>query len=92
MTDIVSALDTLPYVQHLSQPFICGKWTTVNKRPASCRKAAAWKFTKSSSPGKGRHKSGYFCTGHMLGVIQSSLYEKARANRAYEKSIKETIL
>ena len=85
-------INALPYVESLKSPTWCDGWvmtkTTVETRRKKCTNMASWHFKKGSSKGKGVHKSGYFCTFHLVAVLKYSLYEKTRSQRAYTKSLK----
>jgi len=87
---VVELVRWLPYVEHLPGPRYCEAWTYSEGRKGKCLNRAEWRFKASTSKGPGRAKSGNFCTYHLVTkCIHYSKYETARADRAYEKSMKQ---
>lgn len=86
--EVREIIDRLPYVKSLDHPTWCDGWVKENDRRKKCTSMGSWHFKKGSSKGKGVHKSGYFCTYHLVQVLKYSIYEKARAQRAYNKKLK----
>jgi hypothetical protein len=91
--EVREIIDRLPYVFSLDHPTWCDGWVKENDKRKKCTNMASWNFRKGSSKGKGVHKSGYFCTYHLVQVLKYSIYEKARVQRAYNKAnkVKESI-
>lgn len=83
-------IKTLPYVKEIIiLPAWCNGWSNIDGRRKPCKEKGRWHFTKSPTKGKGRHVSGYFCTYHLIeSCLNYSIYEKARAQRAYDKATK----
>ena len=83
---VESILEKLPYVTKNDPKYLwyCDAWTSSGK----CHNKGEFHFKKSSTKGKGRHKSGDYCVMHIRRPIEYSVYERARAERAFNKAVR----
>lgn len=89
--DIINAL---PYVTRLENKAWCDGWVYRETykdggfigKSAPCLNYAFYQFKKANSKGKGRHKSGRYCSNCLMKATRSSIYERARFYRAMKKA------